>query len=50
MNKIGKPLDKRDWPYPPTTVNASYNANENNITFPAAILQPPFFDNQATTP
>jgi putative endopeptidase len=47
MNKIGKPLDKRDWPYPPTTVNASYNANENNVTFPAAILQPPFFDHQA---
>ena len=46
MNKIGKPLDKRNWPYPPMTVNASYNANENNITFPAAILQPPFFDNQ----
>ena len=45
VSKIGKPLDKRDWPYPPTTVNASYNANENNITFPAAILQPPFFDN-----
>jgi len=47
MNKIGKPLDKRDWPYPPTTVNASYNPTENNVTFPAAILQPPFFDNQA---
>jgi putative endopeptidase len=47
MNKVGKPLDKRDWPYPPMTVNASYNPNQNNITFPAGILQPPFFDNQS---
>ena len=47
LNKIGKPLDKRDWPYPPMTVNASYNANQNNVTFPAGILQPPFYDNQA---
>jgi putative endopeptidase len=47
LDKIGKPLDKRNWPYPPMTVNASYNANENNITFPAGILQPPFYDNQA---
>ena len=46
LNKIGQGLDKRDWPYPPMTVNASYNANQNNVTFPAAILQPPFFDNQ----
>jgi len=47
LNKIGKPLDKREWPYPPMTVNASYNPNQNNITFPAGILQPPFYDNQA---
>jgi len=47
LNKIGKPLDKRDWPYPPMTVNASYNPLENNITFPAGILQPPFYDNRA---
>jgi len=47
LNKIGKPLDKRDWPYPPMTVNASYNPTQNNITFPAGILQPPFYDNQA---
>ena len=47
LNKIGKPLDKRDWPYPPMPVNASYNPNQNNITFPAGILQPPFYDNQA---
>jgi putative endopeptidase len=47
LNKIGTKLDKRDWPYPPMTVNASYNPLENNITFPAGILQPPFYDNQA---
>jgi endothelin-converting enzyme/putative endopeptidase len=47
LNKIGKPLDKRDWPYPPMTVNASYNPLENNITFPAGILQAPFYDNRA---
>ena len=47
LNKIGKALDKRDWPYPPMTINASYNPLENNITFPAGILQPPFYDNKA---
>ena len=47
LDKIGKPLDKRDWPYPPMTVNATYNDNENNITFPAGILQPPFYDKRA---
>ena len=47
LNKIGKPVNKKDWPYPPATVNASYNATLNNITFPAGILQPPFYDNKA---
>jgi putative endopeptidase len=47
LNKIGQALDKRDWPYPPMTINASYNPLENNITFPAGILQPPFYDNRA---
>jgi len=47
LNKIGKPVDKSDWPYPPMTVDASYNPLQNNITFPAGILQPPFFDNHA---
>jgi putative endopeptidase len=47
LDKVGKPVDKGDWPYPPMTVNASYNPLYNNITFPAGILQPPFFDNQA---
>ena len=47
LNKIGKPLDKKDWPYPPATVNASYNPLQNNITFPAGILQAPFYNNAA---
>lgn len=47
LDKIGKPVNKNDWPYPPSTVNASYNPQLNNITFPAGILQPPFYDNQA---
>src|SRR2546429_2370913 len=47
LNKIGKPVEKNDWPYPPSTINASYNPLQNNITFPAGILQPPFYDNQA---
>ncbi len=47
LNKIGKPVNKNDWPYPPATVNASYNPQLNNITFPAGILQPPFYDNKA---
>ena len=47
LDKIGQPLDKRDWPYPPMTVNASYDPTQNNITFPAGILQPPFYDNRA---
>jgi endothelin-converting enzyme/putative endopeptidase len=47
LNKIGKPLDKRDWDYPPMTVNANYDPNQNNITFPAGILQPPFYDSRA---
>ena len=47
LNKIGKPVNKNDWPYPPSTVNASYSPQLNNITFPAGILQPPFYDNKA---
>src|ERR1700691_173848 len=47
LDKIGKTLDKRDWPYPPMTVNPTYDPTQNNITFPARILQPPFYDNQA---
>ena len=44
LNKVGKPLDKKEWGMSPPTVNAYYNAAQNNINFPAGILQPPFFD------
>ena len=47
LNKVNKPVDKGNWACPPMTVNASYNPLLNNITFPAGILPPPFFDNQA---
>ena len=43
LAKIGKPKDKTEWGMTPQTVNASYNPLQNEITFPAAILQPPFF-------
>jgi len=44
LSKIGKPVDKTEWGMRPQTVNASYNPQQNQLTFPAAILQPPFFD------
>ena len=44
MNKIGKPVDRQEWGMSPQTVNAYYNPSKNEIVFPAAILQPPFFD------
>ncbi|HET9838969.1 MAG TPA: M13 family metallopeptidase [Candidatus Angelobacter sp.] len=44
LNKIGKPLDKNEWGMTPPTVNAYYSAANNDINFPAGILQPPFFD------
>ena len=44
INKLGKPVDKDEWQMTPQTVNAYYNPGTNEITFPAAILQPPFFD------
>ncbi|HMF90497.1 MAG TPA: M13 family metallopeptidase [Candidatus Angelobacter sp.] len=47
LNRIGQPLDKKEWGMTPPTVNAYYNAAENNINFPAGILQPPFFDKNA---
>ncbi|MET0282363.1 MAG: M13-type metalloendopeptidase [Steroidobacteraceae bacterium] len=47
LGKIGKPVDKTEWGMTPQTVNAQYNPLQNGITFPAAILQPPFFDPQA---
>jgi putative endopeptidase len=47
LNKIGKPVDKTEWRMTPPTVNASYNSSLNDITFPAGILQPPFYDPKA---
>ncbi|MGZ4827327.1 MAG: M13 family metallopeptidase, partial [Terriglobales bacterium] len=46
LNKIGKPTDKLEWGMSPPTVNAYYNPPQNNINFPAGILQPPFYDNK----
>jgi predicted metalloendopeptidase len=43
LAKIGKPLDRNEHQMPPTLVNAQYNPTMNDMTFPAAILQPPFF-------
>ena len=42
--KVNKPVDKTEWQMTPQTVNAYYNPTTNEICFPAAILQPPFFD------
>ncbi|PKM07406.1 MAG: peptidase [Gammaproteobacteria bacterium HGW-Gammaproteobacteria-4] len=47
LDKIGKPVDKTEWGMSPQTVNAYYNPLANEIVFPAAILQPPFFDPNA---
>jgi putative endopeptidase len=47
INKIGKPTDRMEWGMTPQTVNAYYNPTDNTINFPAAILQPPFFDASA---
>jgi endothelin-converting enzyme/putative endopeptidase len=44
LAKIGKPHDKTEWRMTPPTVNAYYNPTENDINFPAGILQPPFFN------
>ncbi|KLJ01968.1 M13-type metalloendopeptidase [Luteimonas sp. FCS-9] len=46
-NRLGKEVDKGEWGMTPQTVNAYYNSVKNEIVFPAAILQPPFFDPQA---
>jgi putative endopeptidase len=45
--RIGKPVDKEEWAMTPHTVNAYYSPVKNEIVFPAAVLQPPFFDPQA---
>jgi len=43
IDKLGKPIDRDEWFMSPQTVNAYYSAAKNQIVFPAAILQPPFF-------
>lgn len=47
LEKLGKPKDKTEWGMTPQTVNAYYNPTTNEICFPAAILQPPFFNPDA---
>jgi putative endopeptidase len=47
VDKLGKPVDRTEWNMTPQTVNAYYNPTKNEIVFPAAILQPPFFDAKA---
>jgi predicted metalloendopeptidase len=44
INRLGQPVDRAEWGMTPQTVNAYYNPTNNEIVFPAAILQPPFFD------
>jgi endothelin-converting enzyme/putative endopeptidase len=44
LNKIGKPVDRNEWGMTPPTVNAYYNAQMNDINFPAGVLQPPLYD------
>lgn len=48
LAKIGKPVDRAEWLMSPPTVNAYYEAQKNEIVFPAGILQPPFFNKDAT--
>ena len=47
LARLGKPTDREEWRMTPQTVNAYYNSSFNEIVFPAAILQPPFFDPNA---
>jgi predicted metalloendopeptidase len=47
VEKMGKPVDKTEWGMSPQTVNAYFNPSNNEIVFPAAILQPPFYDYKA---
>jgi putative endopeptidase len=47
LNKIGKPLDRKEWQMSPPTVNAYYDSSLNEMVFPAGILQPPFFNKES---
>lgn len=47
IDRLGGPVDRTEWQMTPQTINAYYNATMNEIVFPAAILQPPFFNLQA---
>lgn len=47
FSKFGEPVDKMEWGMTPATINAYYNPSYNEIVFPAAIMQPPFFDPKA---
>ncbi len=47
IDKLGQPIDREEWGMTPQTVNAYYNSTKNEIVFPAAILQPPFFNMEA---
>jgi len=47
LDKIGLPVETTEWFMLPQTVNASYNSSKNDITFPAGIMQPPFYDPEA---
>ncbi len=47
MQKLGKPIDRTEWLMTPQTVNAYYLPTMNEVVFPAAILQPPFFNPEA---
>ncbi len=46
LARVGKPVDQTEWHMTPPTVNAYFNPSQNEIVFPAGILQPPFFDMQ----
>jgi putative endopeptidase len=46
LDKIGQPIDRNEWAMAPQTVNAYYNPLMNEIVFPAAIMQPPYFDGE----